>query len=378
MGTVFLLCLVFGAADAQGVEVDISACQGVYNLFQAMQTTQDRAALERQLDSLLATRAYTTMFSHYNRPFRPNTLPKDVFRRMVLSLKYPEAYQQGENFITDDMRTSFWKPAFDNLPLFKERLGELQAVRLQPLIDRGIAVAQSWLPPGMNVPDFYFVVLPVGRSNAFVINGAQAYDFFQLDRDAQGKLLVQELVGNISHESHHLGMKIPIPQGLSSTDSVAFYYLRMFIPEGMANKFVDNLPGGATPVVDPSRGYTMTPELDSLWQRYTAQEKEMFQRLTSEFEQAANGQLGMAGLEKLIRDYWLQSATKPPLYFMGTELLGAIYHGLGKEAVFQAVKDPRSLFTLYNKALKKNRKFRKSLPFIPKHLAQRAYKLGRE
>lgn len=376
--SLFLLFLPGGfSAAAQKIDIDISACQGMYRLFQTMHTSQARAVIEHQLDSLVASRPYTTMLSHYNRSYRPNTLPKDVFKRMVLSLKYPEVYKEGENFITDDMRVSFWRPAYNNLPLFKERLTELQNVPWPSLIAEGVNVAQSWLPAGMNIPDFYFVVLPVGRSNAFAINKAQAYDFFQLDRNAQGKLLVKELVGNISHESHHLGIKIAYPKNFSATDSVAFNYLAMFIGEGMANKFVDNLPGGAVPIVDPTRGFTMTPELDSLWKRYTAEEKEMFNRLVNGFDQASQGKMLQTDVQKEIRDFWLQSAVKPPLYFMGTELLGAIYHGLGKEAVFMVVEDPRNLFVLYNKALKKNRMLRKQLPSIPKHLAKRAYNLGR-
>ncbi|MBA9079822.1 hypothetical protein [Rufibacter quisquiliarum] len=38
-GLALVLFLIFGAADAQSVDMDISASQGVYNLYQAMQTT---------------------------------------------------------------------------------------------------------------------------------------------------------------------------------------------------------------------------------------------------------------------------------------------------------------------------------------------------
>lgn len=42
----------------------------------------------------------------------------------------------------------------------------------------------------------------------------------------------------------------------------------------------------------------------------------------------------------------------PPLYFVGSELFGAVYIAHGKTGVFEAMKDPRQLLALYASAIK--------------------------
>src|SRR5262249_8303464 len=142
---------------------DTGTCRAVDGLLVAMHAGAPRDHVKAALDSLLDTPAYRTMFRHYNRSWRPNHLPPDVFERMILSLEFPDAYTVGENRRADPILVR-WRAAYDDLPAYEARLRSLEAARLPELIDRGVAYAQTWLPKGWTIPDFTLVVQPQGGS----------------------------------------------------------------------------------------------------------------------------------------------------------------------------------------------------------------------
>src|ERR1700741_95367 len=90
IAALLLICSV--PIAAQEVEVDLSACRGAYAIVKAMRDGAPRGDIETRLDALLETRPYRVMFTHYNRSWRPNHLPKDVFKRMILSVRFADAY----------------------------------------------------------------------------------------------------------------------------------------------------------------------------------------------------------------------------------------------------------------------------------------------
>jgi len=204
------------------------------------------------LDSALQTKSFQVMFRHYNRSWRPNHLPEKVFRNMILSLKFDNTYRKGDNARADQM-LPFWRKYYNDLPLFQKNLDQLKKSNLKQSIDYGVAYAQSWLPPEWKIPDFTFFIIPNGGSPAFAIGSDQGYDFFQLPRDSAGNIMLNELISTISHESHHLGIRTDYPGKLTSSDSIAYEFLSMFLGEGTAVKLGNNYPGGCIPVVDKSR-----------------------------------------------------------------------------------------------------------------------------
>lgn len=360
---------------SQQVTVDVSGSGSMIQLLNEIKANVSQSVIEKRLDSILNTRPYQFMFQHYNRSWRPNTLPKDVFKRMILSLKWPHLYEQGENVVADYMK-ELWTDFYVGLSEYERRFAQLNDPKLNTYIQQGINYAQQWLPPNMKVPDFYLAILPVGRSNAFVFNGSQGYDFLQLPLDSAGNLKLVELVGTIAHESHHLGLKLPVLSNLSAKDSLLFDYLKVFLPEGSATKLIDNFPGGHTPVVNKKKGYLFDPEIDSLWKMYTANEKELFNTMIAQFGGIAAGTINRDSLNKLIGGYWINGAAKPPLYFWGAELVGVIYTGLGKPAVFKVMNDPRKLFAFYNQALKKKPSLQKYFSPIPDSIVAISNNIG--
>src|SRR6185369_12968164 len=109
--------------------------------------------VSKKLDALLATQPYEVMFAHYNRPWRPNHLPRDVFKRMILSLQFDGAYTPGENERADTTRAR-WLKFYPDLAIYEKQLRQLETADLPKLIENGVAYAQTWLPPGWTIPDF--------------------------------------------------------------------------------------------------------------------------------------------------------------------------------------------------------------------------------
>lgn len=346
-----LVCCVPEQAASQTADIDFSPVAGVYRVFQSMQSGDSENLISRELDSLLATRAYRTMFRHYNRSWRPNHLPPAVFKRMILSLQFPEEYSLGENQRADQM-LPMWRRFYSNLSLYDANLHELEVANLRGLIAGAVRDANGWLPPEWRVPDFYLPIIPSGGSAAFSIDTAQGYDFFQLPRDSAGMIRLSELRTTIAHEAHHLGVKPLEPQAPTLADSVAWEFLSIFMPEGTAVKFINNFPGGCVPAVDNTQhDPTYTPSIAEWWTRYTAEEPLLFQRLVATYEQARSGKLTRDSLQAQIGSYWLAGYVSP-VYFIGAELFGAIYHAYGKDGAFIAMRDAREVLPMYHDALK--------------------------
>ena len=372
---VFLTTAFLSAtAIAQKVEVDISVCYEIADVLTAMKNGSLKEDVSAMLDSVFLTRAYKTMFKHYNRPFRPNHLPESVFKRMILNLQFPGSYTAGENQRADQM-SEIWTTFYRDLDLYQRNLQQLRYLDLTVLINEGVRYAQNWLPRGWSIPDFYFLILPNGGSDAFTIDGAQGYDFFQLPRDSSGNINGAELVGTIAHESHHLGMKGSFPASMTKSDSFAYQFLTLFVAEGAATKFVDNAPGGHVPVVNGAREHEFTEPVGHLWRTYTADAAGIFDRMVTTFEKAYSGAFTNADINAEIRGYWL-TGLKGRAYFVGSELLGAIYHAFGKEQLFATMKDPRQMFDLYTKAIQNKPEQLGQCIAIPDSTVQHALAIG--
>jgi len=371
------MCIVIGGVvcsgqlTAQSVQVDVSACRTMLTVLKTMKSHASRDSVSVMLDSVLDSKAYRVMFSHYNRSWRSNHLPREVFKRMILSVEFPGEYTLGENQRADQM-LPFWSQSYRNLSIFEGAVGQVETIDLKALINDGVKYAQSWLPPGWAIPDFYFLILPNGGSPAFTIDHAQGYDFFQLPRDSSNMIGWNMLIGTISHESFHLGMggSVLDSMTLSPSDSLALRFISLFVGEGTATKFIDNAPGGCVPAVDPSRPDPFESVRAADWETYSTEEAQIIKQMVTTFDKIYRGELNTEDVDREFR-YWLGGKVGPA-YFVGSELFGAIYAVFGKEQVFAAMRDPRKLFTLYNSAIEKNAKLLGSCPRIPKSTALNA------
>lgn len=365
-----------GAGAAQIFKVDTSACDKVLPVLEAMRTGAPLEKTSAELDAVLEIPAYRVMFEHYNRSWRPNHLPKEVFKRMILSLRFADQYAAGENIRADAMRTK-WSRFYDDLDLYRRNLRQMAATDLQALIGDAVRFAESWLPPEMTIGDFDFSIHPNGGSPGFAIGRTQGYDFFQLPRDEAGNLLWDEFAATIRHESHHLGLRIAEPASMTPAESAAFGFLGAFVGEGGATKLVGNAPGGAVPPVRAPgpRDFRFSPELAARWEEFTGREAEIFERLAATFEKALAGTLGREEMDVELRDFWLGGLIGAA-YFAGAEMLGAIYHGFGKEGCFEAMRDPRRLFDLYDRAILAKPDLLSACPRLPAETIRRALGIG--
>jgi hypothetical protein len=326
------------------------------------------------LDTLLETRPYQVMFKHYNRSWRPNHLPKPVFKRMILSLQFEEEYSHGENERADAMRAR-WTKYYPNLLLYETQLRQLEATDLHKSINDGVRYAQGWLPAEWKIPNFYFAVIPNAGSSAFAIDGAQGYDFFQLSQAGTGEIDLNWLVGTVSHESHHLGMRSTTPSGLSPADAMAYQVLALCVAEGMATYFISGPPPGRAPALPEARFHVFTPDLAKVWTDRVAREEEMVQRQTALLDKALAGELTQNEFDTELRDYWLNGVVGRA-YVLGSEMFGAIYTAFGKEAMFSAIEDPRRLFELYDAALDAKPEALKRCVRIPDRAVKQALAIG--
>lgn len=374
-GTALLLLILSLPAAAQEVDVDVSALRPMFGILQAMRAGVPRATVEARLDALLDTRPYRVMFAHYNRSWRPNHLPKDVFRRMILGLRFSDVYKPGEHERADAMRVH-WKKVYEEPSRYEKKLVQLETVDLPKLIDEGVEYAQSWLPPEWKIPDFYFPILPHGGSPAFTIEDAQGYDFLQLPEDASGRIDLQWLAGTIAHESHHLGVQTSAPESLTPAETMAFRVVNLAVAEGMATKFVSGAPTGCVPPIEGARFHTMSPAFAKEWDAHVANAAEIVKHQAALLDRALAGELTGDAFNADLRNYWL-SGTVGRAYVLGAEMFGAIYVAFGKEGIFSALKDPRRLFAMYNAALDAKPDVLGRCVRVPEKTVQQALAIGK-
>ncbi len=374
LGVAAVFLVVTTRVLAQEVEVDFSACQGMSEVLEAMHNCASLESVSRRLDALLDTRPYQMMFKHYNRSWRPNHLPKPVFKRMILSLRFEGEYTPGENSRADSMLKQ-WKGFYRDPSRYRERLRALEAVDLRTLIADGIRYAQGWLPPEWKIPGFYLPVIPNGGSPAFAIEGTQGFDFLQLPLTPSGGLDLEWLVATISHESNHLGLRPTTPESLTQAEKVAYRVVSFCVAEGVATEFISGPPPGRVPAIPGARFHIFDADMTRAWNERVAEEAQIVDHLASQLDRATSGALTAEGFDGDLRDYWL-SGSIGRAYVLGSEIFGAIDTAFGKEAVFTAMRDPRRMFGLYNAALDAELQALSHCIRIPEKTVQQAMAIG--
>ncbi|MCX6575490.1 MAG: hypothetical protein NTV82_03740 [Candidatus Aminicenantes bacterium] len=373
--SVATLCLISLSLAAQEAEVDISACRGIYTVLKAMRDGAPKEQVSSMLETLLDTRPYQVMFKHYNRSWRPNHLPKPVFKRMILSLQFAEEYSAGENERADTMRAR-WTKYYPNLSPYEKQLRQLEGANLSKLINDAVRFAQEWLPPEWKIPKFYFPVIPNGGSPAFALENTQGYDFLQLAQGTIGEIDLNWLAGTVSHESHHLGMRSTMPGSLSAADAMAFRVVSLCVAEGVATYFISGPPPGRAPAFKGTSFHVFTGELAKAWNDQVSAEEEILQHQTMLLDKAMAGLLTEEAFNAELREYWLNGVVGRA-YTLGAEMFGAIYTAFGKEGVFAAIQNPRRLFELYNAAIDAKPEALKRCVRVPDKAVKQALAIGR-
>lgn len=360
----------------QTVEVDLSAVKDLYTVLEMMREGSSKEDVEHRLDNTLRSRPFALMFRHYNRPWRPNELPPDVFKRMILSLRFPDEYSKGENARADIMLLR-WSKFYPDLGPYRRQLHDLETADLNQLATRGAHFAQRWLPPDWHIPSFYLAVIPNGGSPAFTYDGSQGFDFLQLSqRQPIGTVDINWLVGTMAHEAHHLGMQNQVlPAGLSTSEKMAYQIMTICIAEGAATEFVSGTPPNRVPRPTGTRFRVYTPELASAWKKLLPEEEDMIRHQTLMLKRAIAGELTQDDFDRDLREYWLNGPIGRA-YVLGADMLGAIYVSFGKGGVFRAFRDPRQFFRLYNDAISRKPRVLAACTRFPHEAVKLALSVG--
>ena len=133
------------------VKVELSSGYQCLQLLRLLKSDAGTAQVEEAIDSLLDSKTYQFMLSHFNRPWRPNTLPRDDLKRMILSLKSPELFRLNESETLKEMR-SRWLVYYQRPERLESILEQLKKADLQPRLNEAVLKAQAWLPLDMPVP----------------------------------------------------------------------------------------------------------------------------------------------------------------------------------------------------------------------------------
>jgi hypothetical protein len=170
-------------------------------------------------------------------------------------------------------------------------------------------------------------------------------------------------------------MKTEQPDSLTPAEAMAFRVLNLAVAEGVATKFVSGSPPGCVPTIAEVRFNTFTPELTKSWKAHVANEAELVQHQVKLLDRALAGDLSEEEWNTDMREYWL-NGTVGRAYVIGSEMFGAIYVAFGKEKVFEAMRDPRKLFSLYNAALDAKPAVLSGCVRVPERAAKQALAIG--
>jgi len=366
----FLFILIFFAfAFGQSVKVSTSANQELLDLLKYMKNKAIESQVSKKVDKLLSHKDYSVMFSFYKNN-SAESLTKTEFKNMIMSLSWPKYYQKGRNRTIDRM-LPMWQRVYNNLSHLQQKINKLKRIGLLGLIKRSVSKANKWLPPGMKAKTFRFLILADGLSPAYKMGNYQVYDIFQIPIDRKGDI-DKKLFGEIiAHESHHSGIADRYKK-YSGKEYLLTQFLSIFVIEGSATKFVNNVYGKYVEQLDKRKKiyyFQAIPglNLERAWRSMFSEEDYMFNRFFSTIRKIMDGSYKANDIKNELRNYWMATGSSR-YYLLGSEMMGAVYFGYGKNGCFEVMKDYNKLISLYGKSVNKNRYKLKNCPKVPEDI----------
>lgn len=307
-----------------------------------------------ELDQILAGPSYQAMFRHYNRSWRPDHLPPSAFRDMILGALAGGA--PPENDRASQMRPR-WDAAVSDIQRLSRDVRAIEALVDRGLVEDALAQAERWLPPGQAIPVQRVHLLLDGGSFPWAHEGNVGVDLLQLPRTAHDAGIDLEALGPmLAHEFHHIGLAAAWGTAetgaLTDEESLALRFLRFLAGEGAAMKFVNNAPGGRAPALSTRATPDFGEAMQADWAVYRREETALWASAQDLLLRILEGQATAQDMAAEMREYWLPG---PPRvlgrnYYVGAELLGAVYHYAGWDAAARLMTDPRCLLTAFDEA----------------------------
>lgn len=269
----------------------------------------------------------------------------------------------------------FYIDAIKNPEKFHNAVQKIQSSptsRFQDAFD----LALYWLPNKPDLDIHAWVLFDIGGSGAWAFrtkDGMQNVGFNILHMlDDKDEFDLELFLGVLAHEIHHLGSPLSLYyesinyDSLSESSRLKLYsdYLSSMVTEGMAQKFCNNAPGTLFPKPYPERPFAATLSNLKDWAFFQEQLPDIHNRAVKDLRELLSGvPIDREKFESDYANYWTWRAgeiegrafTLGRQYYYGSELVGVINAALGREALFEGLKDLRKIPLLFNEGVRKLR-----------------------
>ena len=303
---------------------------------------------EYQLREILRMEDYGVEFSRYGAEGLP-----------VCGISFEEAVDFFLNFDCKDFENPRLQMKKDSFVKFYETMETtLEVLQLfTSFSDSEIAYIEQLLTNGLpdrllrsDIPMNIILIISIGNFFGWAHENYIDFDVANLGF-IQSKT---DLLHLIAHEIHHTYFGALIPEEMKPEE----FFLLNFAFEGLAVHFTNNLPTIAKPAKYPGPVYCME---NTDMMLYEAEFDELFDMLQNDLNRSRS--LTMDQVSELISSHYEQfsylspktgtthAISQYPTYYMGCYLFGLIDHVLGKERLFEALKNPEGLIATYNEAV---------------------------
>lgn len=364
---------LFAIQKQPSLHFDYKSAKAMMKVIQAIHRHDEKSAVEKLLDEALGYKAYAVSHERYTSPERDkeNQVTLSQFREFMLSLSKGQADTQDNRRLM--ITAPFYNGAVKNPEKFQKAIQKIQdtpSTRFQNAFD----LALYWLPDKPDLDIHVWVLFDIGGSGAWAFHskdGTHNIGFNLLHMlDGKGEFDLELFLGVLAHEIHHLGS--PLSRyyesinydGLSETSRLKLYsdYINPMITEGMAQKFCNNAPGTLAPKPYPERSFAATLLNLKDWAFFQEQLLDIHNRAVKDLRGLlSSATIDREKFESDYTNYWTWRAgeiegrafTLGRQYYYGTELVGVINGALGREALFDGLKDLRKIPLLFNEGVKK-------------------------
>jgi hypothetical protein len=354
---------------------DYKSAEAMMKVIQAIQRHDELEAVQKLLDEALKFKAYAVSHERYTSPERDkeNQVSLSQFREFMLSLSKGQANTQGNKRLK--ITAPFFKDAVRNPEKFHRAIQKIQSTPTSQFQD-AFDLALYWLPNKPDLDIYVWVLFDIGGSGAWAFqtkDGTHNIGFNLLHMlDRKGEFDLELFLGILAHETHHLGSPLSLYHeaidydSLSETSRLKLYsdYISSMITEGMAQKFCNNAPGALSPKPYPEKAFAATLLNLKDWAYFEKQLLDIHNHAIKELrELLGSTSIDRAKFESDYNNYWTWMAgelegknfTLGRQYYYGSELVGVINAALGREALFEGLKDLRKIPHLFNEGVKKLR-----------------------
>lgn len=371
---IFPLALISGCSTGNPAPAvfDTDGAVAMLEVLQAIHDGADDSTVESLFDQVMLLKSYRICVQHFTDPRRPesNRVSESQYKTFIMSLLHGEADTQGNR------RLGYMKPLYEeavkNPRRFAEaidRFREIPVSRIQDSFD----LARKWLPDDIELKGRVQLVFDMG-GGAWIFTDQKGLHhvcfniLFMLDEN--DKIDQTLFLGTLAHEMHHIGLpdesyyKMIHYDTLDKTSRLKLFtdFIAPLIGEGLAQKFCSNAPGVLTGKPYQDHSFAAISQAKKDWKFYMSQLAQIHQRFVRDLTWILEGDItDQEQFDSDYTNYWTWHARKVEgkkfvlgrRYYYGSELVGIINKGLGKEALFEVMYDYRKLIPLYNQALLK-------------------------